>query len=263
MTVITSTDNRIVKLAASLSEKKYRDREGLYIVEGPNLVRELLENGKARFIFIRAESASEEAMEIAERADESGLAVYKVNDSVFSKVTQTETPQGILAVFEKPSRSREDFFKIAGDKNILVVDRVQDPGNVGTLLRTCEAAGFAGAMIIKGSGDPFSPKAVRASAGSSARLPLIFAESINDGAALLKKNGKRLIATDMKGKAFWDADLAKNCALTVSNEGNGASGELLKLADEIISIPMTGQVESLNAAIACGIIMFESRRQNL
>ena len=261
MTVITSAENKTVKLAASLSEKKYRDKEGLYLVEGPNPVRELIKSGKARFIFIKAESASDEVMQIAQKADESGLAVYQTTESVFSKIPQTENSQAIIGVFEKPFYSREEFFKKAAGENILVIDRVQDPGNVGTLLRTAEAAGFYGAMIIKGSGDPFSPKAVRASAGSSARLPLVFAESIKDGAALLKKNAKRLIASDMEGTPYYEADLKENMALCVSNEGNGASGELLGLADEIISIPMSGKTESLNAAVACGILMFESRRQ--
>ena len=263
MKTITSLDNQIVKMAASLSEKKYRDREGAYILEGPNMIREALENsGKARFIFLRAESASAEANEIAKRADEQGLAVYEVSDSVYDKVSQTETPQGILAVFEKPTQSRESFFKACENKNLLVIDRVQDPGNIGTLLRSAEAAGLAGAIVIKGSGDPFSPKAVRAASGATERFPIIFTESANDTLAILKSNGKKVFATAMSGSTvYYKADLRKNAAIVVSNEGNGASKEILDGADEILSIPMEAKSESLNVAIASGIIMFESRRQ--
>lgn len=262
ITVITSADNRTVKMAASLSEKKYRDREGLYLAEGPNLVRDALSVGKARFIFLKAESESEEAAALAGEADSKGLAVYRVSNTVFGKISDTNTPQDILAAVEKPQITRDSFFEACGDGNVLVLDRVQDPGNVGTLLRSAEAAGFRGALVVKGSGDPFSPKAVRASASSCMRLPLILAESISDALAILKSRGKRVFASAMnEGTVYYRADLRKNAALVVSNEGNGASGELLEAADEILNIPMSGEVESLNAALAAGVIMFESRRQ--
>ena len=263
MISITSLDNRIIKMAAGLSEKKYRDREGAYILEGPNMIREALEmHGKARFIFIRAESSSDEARNIAEKADALGLAVYELSESAFNKIAQTETPQGILAVFEKPKISREEFFEKCGERNLLVIDRVQDPGNTGTLLRTAEAAGFGGAIFIKGSGDPFSAKAVRAASGSTERFPIIFTESAGDTLALLKNHKKKIFATAMNAdKIYYDADIARNCAIVVGNEGNGASDEILSGADEILSIPMDGKTESLNAAVASAIIMFESRRQ--
>ena len=263
MKTITSLDNQIVKMAASLSEKKYRDREMAYILEGPNMIREVLEQSrKARFIFLRAESESVEARQLAEKADKSGLAVYEVSDSVFRKLSQTENSQDILAVINKPQLTRDEFFDSAKSKNILVIDRVQDPGNIGTILRTAEAAGFAGALVIKGSGDPFSPKAVRAASGSTERLPIIFAESANDAIAILKTHNKKVYATAMKAtKIYYEADLSEDVAIVVSNEGNGASKEVLEAADEILSIPMEGKTESLNVAIASGIIMFESRRQ--
>ncbi len=263
MKTITSLDNQIVKMASSLSEKKYRDREGLYILEGPNMIREALENsGKARFIFLKAESTSQEARNLAENADANGLAVYEVSDSVYEKISQTETPQGILAILEKPKRNRESFLKDCENKNLLVIDRVQDPGNIGTLLRTAEAAGMGGAVVIKGSGDPFSPKAVRAASGATERFPIIFTESASDTVSILKNAGKKVFATAMNGTTvYYKADLKENAAIVVSNEGNGASQEILDAADEILSIPMEGKTESLNVAIASGIIMFESRRQ--
>lgn len=260
---ISSTDNRIVKLAASLSDKKYRDRECAYLLEGVKMLREALENrGKARVIFIRAESASAEARELARQADAQGLAVYEVSEAVFAKISQTETPQGILAVMEKPVISHDEFFRLCGDKDILVLDRVQDPGNIGTLLRSAEAAGFGGAVFIKGSGDPFSSKAVRAASGAAERLPMIFAESADAALALLRLAGKRIFATAMEAqRLYYDADISRNAAIVVGNEGSGASQAMLDGADEVISIAMDGKAESLNAAVAAGIIMFEARRQ--
>ena len=263
MTSIISIDNKIVKLTASLSEKKYRDKEGLYIIEGPNPVKEALDSKrKARFIFIKAESYSDEVIDIANRAESMGLAVYELSDAVFAKAAQSQNPQGVLGVFEKPHIKRDEFFEIANGKNLLLIDRLQDPRNIGTILRTAEAAGFAGAVFIKGSGDPFSPKAVRAAAGASERFPILFTESAGDALAMLKAKGKKIFATAMNANTkYYDADLAKDCVIVISNEGNGVSKEIYENADCIIKIPMSGKTESLNAAMAAGIIMFESRRQ--
>lgn len=261
---ITSTDNRIVKLTASLAEKKYRDKEKLYIIEGPNLVREALENGgRLRFIFTRAEQISSEAEAIAADAEEKGLAVYYASDNVFAKLSQTDNSQGILAVAEKELPSEAEFFENCRGRNILVLDRIQDPGNMGTLLRTAEAAGMAGVVLTKGCVDPFSPKTVRASAGSVTRLPMFFADDAAQTAALLKKAGKRLCVCVMNADCvYWDADLSKDVAILIGNEGNGVSDEFISLADIKIEIPMEGRIESLNAGLAGGLVMYETMRQS-
>ncbi len=233
------------------------------MLEGPDMVREALENsGKARFIFIRAESAAGEAISIAEAAEARGLAVYELSEAVFEKISQTEAPQGIAAVMEKPESSCESFFRACEDKNVLVIDRVQDPGNIGTLIRSAEAAGFGGAVFIKGSADPFSAKAVRAASGSVGRLPLLFVQSDSDMLSLMREHGKRVFASAMEsGTVYYKADIARNAAIVVGSEGSGASRCILDAADAILCIPMDGKTESLNAAVASGIIMFEARRQ--
>jgi len=260
---ISSTENKIVKLTASLSEKKYRDKEACYIIEGPNLVREaILQGGRVRFIFTGAEQESDEVREIVHLALEKGLAVYETSGNVFAKISQTQSPQGILAVMEKPHCTVESFFAAVGDKNVLVLDRVQDPGNMGTLLRCAEAAGMGGVVIVKGCGDVFSPKTVRAAAGSIARVPLYFAAGPAEAVSLLRSSGKRICATAMEGSIdYYNCNFKGDCAIVIGNEGNGVDADFLIGADEIISIPMEGLIESLNAGLAGGIIMYEAMRQ--
>ena len=260
--LITSVDNKSVRLAASLAEKKYRDKEGAYLLEGPNLIREALQyGGRLRFIFTQASHSTEELSKLTEAIKDEGLAIYETTDEILSKIAQTKTPQGIIAVAEKNSFSEEEFFKAVKGKNLLVLDRIQDPGNVGTLFRTAEAAGFGGIILIKGSQDPYAPKVVRAAAGSVQRLPHIAAET-----GILKKlkaEGYRIFAADMGGESQFNIDLTVKSAVVIGNEGNGISDEISEAADQIISIPMLGRIESLNAGLAGGIIMYEVLRQQL
>ncbi len=268
---ITSPDNKIVKDAAALAEKKRRDLAGCYVVEGPNLIREALKQGvKLRSVFFEqtgGESASreEELAQLISLAAGSNLPMelYALSREAFSKIAQTDTPQGVLAVAEKKNDTEEDFFK-AKAGNVLVLDRIQDPGNLGTLLRTAEAAGLSGAMLLKGCGDVYSPKAVRAAAGTLFRLPLLFVATPREAMDILHKNNKRIYATAARDSTFYfRCALAENAAIVVGNEGNGVAEEFLTGADQIISIPMEGSTESLNAALAGGIIMYEALRQRM
>lgn len=143
------------------------------------------------------------------------------------------------------------------------MDRLQDPGNIGTIIRTAEAAGYKGIIIVKGTGDVYSPKVVRAAAGSVLRMPMIKAEEPEDVSAFCKEHGKRLIGTSVRNaKPFYQVDLTNNVALVIGNEGNGMSSELEDLSCENIMIPMEGDNESLNAAVAAGIIMYQSIRKD-
>ena len=262
MNIISSPDNRIVKEAASLAEKKYRDRTGFFLAEGPNIVKEAtLLGNRVRFIFTRAGAADAESAKIAEEAEAAGLAVYTLTEGVFAKVTQTQTPQGICAVLEKRQYSPDEFFEKTGNGCLLVLDRLQDPGNVGTLIRTAEAMGFAGVVCIKGTADPWQPKVVRAAAGSLLRLPVLLAEDAEQALELLKGACKKVYTTAMDaGLACWDAELSENAAVVIGNEGAGVSPQL-KEAAELLAIPMVGRTESLNAAVAGCMIMYESLRQ--
>ena len=258
--LISSKDNRIIKDAVKLREKKYRDASGCFLIEGPGAVREAAQQGgRLRFIFTRAGASISEA--------DLGLsgqvpAVYETTDDVFARLSDTETPQGVVAVAEKPVWREADIFS-EEDANVLVLDRVQDPGNMGTLLRTAEAMGFAGALLVKGCCDCWAPKVVRSAAGSLLRLPVLQAESAGDALKLLESHGKTCWVAVMDGEtACYEADLARGAAVIIGNEGRGASEVFLEKARGL-RIPMAGKTESLNAAYAGAIIMYESLRQRL
>ena len=258
---IHSKDNKTVKLAASLAEKKHRDALGAYLIEGPNLVREALQQGvRIQFIFTGAGALNQqqEIQDILSLAEDSDSAVCVLSEDCFAKIATSQTPQPIMAVAEKRTWQLRDVFSPGG--NVLVLDRIQDPGNLGTLLRTAEATGFAGALIVKGGADPYGPKAVRAGAGCVFRFPLLLCESPAEALDILAKQRKQVWTADMEGTPCFDAELAQNVAIVIGNEGNGADA-LFKENSGRVTVPMAGKTESLNAGIAAAILMYESMRQ--
>ena len=260
---IHSKDNKTVKLAASLSGKKHRDALGAYLIEGPNLVREALQQGvKIRFIFTGAGALSQqkEIAEILKLADDSDSAVCVLSEDCFEKIASTGTSQGIAAVAEQQVWQESDLF--TAGSNVLVLDRIQDPGNLGTLLRTAEAAGFSGALLIGNCADPYGPKAVRAGAGCVFRFPVLLCEDAQEALEMLAKQRKKVRTAHMSGTPCWQADLARDTALVVGNEGNGADPVFLK-ETETVTVPMAGRTESLNAAAAAAILMYEAMRQRI
>ena len=257
---IHSKDNKTVKLAASLSGKKYRDALGAYLIEGPNLVREALQQGVSiKFIFTGAGALGQpEIEEILQLAENSDSAVCVLSEDCFGKIASTSNSQGIAAMAEKKVFHPEDLF--FDGSNVLVLDRIQDPGNLGTLLRTGEACGFSGALLIKGGADPYGPKAVRAGAGCVFRFPVLLCDSAQEALEMLAKQRKKVRTAHMSGTPCYEADLAEDTALVAGNEGNGADPLFLK-ETETVTVPMAGRTESLNAGMAAGILMYESMRQ--
>jgi len=253
MREIRSKDNRIFKECQKLSQKKYRDREGLYLIEGENLIGEVPEEDLVYII-----CSDRLGWEFDD--DEN---VYLMSASLFDKLAQTETSQGILAVVRKPkitAASLQD--RLAEDANVVVLDRLQDPGNIGTIIRTAEGAGYGAVITVKGTGDVFSPKTIRAAAGSVFRMPILQVEDNRELRELADRLGKKLVVTAFDtDKYYFDADLSKGTALVIGNEGNGVSAELMDMADIKVKIPMDGNLESLNASVAAGILMYETKRR--
>ena len=250
---IISKDNKLYRDCLKLSQKKYRDSFGAMLVEGENLVSEAVSSGKAILILY------DEKTKLP--AKYGAVPSVAVKSSLFSKLTDTKSDQGIVCVVERPRTGSRDFFRMAGSagSNILIFDRLQDPGNAGTLIRTAEAAGYKGIISIRGSADPYSPKVIRAAAGSILRMPVLEAEDPAEVKEIVTSMRKRLVGTvPAGGTALGEADLAEDVALIVGNEGNGISDELLAMTDENIIIPMEGNVESLNAAVAAAVIMYRS-----
>jgi len=259
--MITSTDNQIYKNITKLKLKKNRDKLGKYIIEGPNLIKEALYNGADIELIVYSEGIE---LEFELESVETETTVIKMASGIFEKLSDTKTPQGVLAVVKKKNYSEEEFFqsRAAGASNIIVLDRLQDPGNLGTIIRTADAAGYMGAMILKGTGDIYSPKVARAAAGSLFRLPVVFVDTPEQAISLLKKYKKTTICTSLKShQYYYQCSMEKSIALIIGNEGNGVCEEFIISSDIKVKIPMEGSIESLNVAVSAGILMYESVRQ--
>ncbi len=266
---ITSRDNGIFKLIRSLKVRKNRTREALFVVEGPKQVTEAFSGiYPVRSVVFRddfhesfSKGELEDLNDYINIPDE--VEIIRMDSRLFKELSDTETNQGILAVMGREDLSAGDYIDLIGDgSNILVLDRVQDPGNVGTLIRTAEGAGFEGIITLKGTGDPYGPKAVRAAGGAILRMPLIALDTPVKLRDIAKTMGKRITITNVnEGIPYYEADLSKNLMLVMGNEGKGVSKEIEKFSEIILNIPTEGDLESLNVATAGAILMMDSLRQ--
>lgn len=246
-----------------LQERKRRARgDGLLLLEGPRLLREALSAG----VRVSEAALSERAARAAEgrslmrELQQRGARVRLFGDALLDSLSEVETTQGVVALAE-PSRFDEDAV-FAGTPLLLVCCRVQNPGNLGALLRTAEAAGATGALLSEGSADPYSWKALRGSMGSAFRLPHLGGVPLLSLADLLRRRGLRTIAADARAERRYDeVDWRAPLALLLGSEGAGLPDELLRAADERVSIPLRPAVESLNVGVAAGVLLFEAARQ--
>ena len=253
MRTISSKDNKIFRLCQQLSHKKYRDKLGLYLIEGENLLEEAVKNGAGIKTVLMCQDYRGSLFGTEDKS-------FCLSDKLFEQLAQTETTQGIMAVVEKPELSPDRFLDRGGG-NFIVLDRLQDPGNIGTILRTADAAGYELAIVMKGTADVFSPKAVRAATGSLFRMPVVFMDSVDELMEFTRAAGKKLVATCFDtDRYYYDENLREDIALIIGNEGSGISRELIECSDLKIKIPMHGNIESLNASVAAGILMYEAVR---
>lgn len=254
MREIRSKDNRIVKRCEQLSMRKYRDQFGLYLIEGENLLAEAVKNhARIETVLLREGCQKSLPPQVADRT-------FLVDARIFDKLAQTVTSQGILAIVVKEAARKEDFINLPGS-NFIVLDRLQDPGNIGTILRTADAAGYKLAILMKGTADVYAPKVVRAATGSLFRMPVVSMASAKELAEFTGAAGKKLTATCLDARRwYYDEDLTHDIALIIGNEGNGISRDLIESSDVQIKIPMQGNIESLNAAVAAGVLMYEAMR---
>ena len=287
MREIASDSNRQYKLFQKLATKKYRDRYGLYLIEGENLIREAVQNGaKIDSVIVRDDAAEKYLLADGPLAD--GLLamagalpagssrpaadavqtggqpeVFVLSGRLFAALALTETSQGVLAAVRMPQLSLANIGPdhLKPGSNVLVLDRLQDQGNVGTVIRTADAAGYKAVIALKGTADLFAPKTVRAAAGSLFRVRLALAETEEELLRFTRAAGKKLAAACPAGsRYYYEEDLRHDIALVLGNEGNGISESLLEKADVKIKIPMSGSIESLNVAAAAAILMYEAVR---
>lgn len=253
---ISSAENGKYKGWQKLITRKYRERERCFLVEGELLIMDAVLSGAELKELIVRDGADLNSELLAN--DIGTVACYSLSDNLFDSLSQTEHGRDAIGVFAIPDGEVSDW----GEGDIVVLDRLQDPGNVGTIIRTSDAAGVAGIITIKGTVDSYSPKVVRAAAGSIFRVPIAEAENASELKAMLDKLNAKPVAIDPRAsKEYFDMPEYERLAIIVGNEGGGISKEMLNLSEMNLVIPMREGIESLNAAMAFGIVIYERVRR--
>ena len=256
--MITSTGNGKVKQVINLmKEAKERRESGLFIAEGLRICREIPRE-RIDSVYVSQTFLKEEGnRRLAEQ-----LSAYEVSDGVFKAMSDTQTPQGILAVVRQYTYKVEDLLKNGEPPLLMILETLQDPGNLGTIIRAGEGAGVTGILMNDSCADIYSPKVIRSTMGSVYRMPFAIVPDLKEALLQLKKKGVSLYAAHLSGQNNYEAeDYRKSTGFLIGNEGNGLTEETASLADAYIKIPMKGHVESLNAAVAASVLMFEAARQ--
>lgn len=257
--MISSTKNEQVKAVIELKKKaKARNEQGLFVVEGVRMAMELPKDRIARLY------VSESFLKNPEnQAFLLGFPSYEtVTDSVFQAMSDTQTPQGVLALVKQYEYGLSDLLKDKKAAHLMLLENIQDPGNLGTIVRAGEGAGITGVIMSRDTVDIYNPKVIRSTMGSVFRVPFFYTDDMLKTAEELKERGIRLFAAHLAGRNnYEEEDYTGNTGFLIGNEGNGLSERLSLLADAWVKIPMAGQVESLNAAVAASILMFETARQ--
>ena len=266
--MISSTNNARVKRISEYGKKaKARREDGVFLVEGIRMVREIPED-LLREIYVtehfykNCSKADRELIKEIEKLEH--VVLEEVTEDVMKKMADTQTPQGILAVVKRLEWSMADLIqKENSEPLLLILENIQDPGNVGNMFRTGEGAGVTGIIMSSDMTDVYNPKVVRSTMGAIFRLPFLYVESIPDTVRELKADhGVISYAAHLKGEKNYDEiDYCKPTAFLIGNEGNGLTDETANAASEYVLIPMLGKVESMNAATSAAILTFEAARQ--
>ena len=257
--MITSASNQRVKNLVSLIQKsKARKEQDVFITEGVKM-------------FLEAAPEMIKEVYVSESFYEKGTAREKIeqcnyevlSDELFKKVSDTQTPQGVLCIMKQFHYKLEDLFQ-KENPLFLILEDIQDPGNLGTMVRTAEGAGVDGVIMTKATVDIYNPKTIRSTMGSIYRMPFVYTEDLLGTMKQLQDKGVKLYAAHLKGtKYYHELDFKGGTAFLIGNEGNGLKDETADAADVYMKIPMQGQVESLNAAVASVILMYEAARQRM
>ena len=255
--MITSTSNPQVKRLLQLQKKsKARNEEKVFLVEGLRMFSEVPKE-RVEKVYI-SESLYNRKKLVQDLRD---FDVEILSDSVFSRVSDTKTPQGILCIVRQKKYDLEKIFEIK-NPHFIILDNLQDPGNLGTIVRTAEGAGVDAVFLSKESVDIYNPKTIRSTMGSIYRMPVIYVEDLLKLLKTLKNQGILSYAAHLEGERSYDLEnYQTGTAILIGNEGSGLREEVANAADIRVKIPMQGQVESLNAAVAATVFMFEVARQ--
>jgi TrmH family RNA methyltransferase len=262
---IASAQNKTYKKFKSLTVKKYREKESLFLLEGQRYIDTAIKNNiQFDAILFDYETWHHTIDHETKQTYVKSSQVYVMSESLFKELSQTEQTQGIMGVLPLPEKKSliQIFEANEADnqhRNIIMLDRIQDPGNLGTIIRTADAAGISTILLVKGTVDAYNPKVVRSTAGSILYVNLVEVDATTETVQLLKAYGYHIVVTALEGAKDYN-DLSnygeKNC-LVIGNEANGVSEHLLQVSDARVRIPILGQAESLNASIAAGIMMYK------
>ena len=274
--MITSSSNgRVKQLVQWQKKRKARDEDGVFLVEGIRMFVEAPEE-RVREVYVSESFYNKKKAELD--LDRWGRKLEILADPVFAHVSDTKTPQGVLLVMEQmryplekvtagkvgTASGSEAADAAAGEQSplLMVLDNLQDPGNLGTILRAGEAAGVTGVIMSQDTVDVYNPKVIRSTMGSIYRMPFVYVENLPQVVEELNQSGIHTYAAHLKGKNSYEAeDYQKGTAFLIGNEGNGLRDEVADAAEIYVKIPMCGEVESLNAAVASSVLMFEAARQ--
>ena len=256
---ITSKDNDTIKHIKKLKEKKFRDEYKEFIVEGIKMIEEAINEGaKIKSIIICDDCKSAGAIPNDLMYEIAKFDCIYVSEKVFITITDVTNPQGIMAIIEKPENKETEINY--QENNYLILDNIQDPGNMGTILRTADSLNLKQIVVSKGSADIYNPKVVRSTMGAIFRVKIVEVDDLAKTIKDMKKHKIKVYATDLTAeKSIYNSDFNKS-AIIIGNEANGVSENVLKEASDKIKIPMLGKTESLNAAVATSIILYEAYR---
>lgn len=261
MQVISSKENEVIKNIRKLKEKKYRDIENSYVIEGIKLIKEAIaENANIRQIIMCEDYTDNVELDKDTLFEIAKYNLIYVTRNIINLITDVKTPQGIIAVIEK----NNNIEQIDYSQDIIVaLDGVQDPGNLGTILRTADSANLKQIILSKNCADPYNPKVVRSTMGGIFRINIIEVEDLENSLKQMKKNNFKVMVTSLDTeKSVYDVDYSKK-VIVIGNEANGVSKEVQDMADEKVIIPMLGKTESLNASVAAGIMIYEYVRRKI
>lgn len=255
--MITAASNKKVKNLINLIQKaKARKEQNVFITEGVKMFLEAQQD-KIKEVYVAA--GFYEKCTFREKIEKCNYEI--LSDELFKKVSDTQTPQGILCVMEQYHYALEDMLW-KEQPLLLILEDIQDPGNLGTMVRTAEGAGIDGIIMTKGTVDIYNPKTIRSTMGSVYRMPFLYTEELPEVMQKLRERGIKMYAAHLKGEQFYhQLNFKQAAAFLIGNEGNGLKEETAAAADVYMKIPMEGKVESLNAAVASVILMYEAARQ--
>jgi TrmH family RNA methyltransferase len=263
--VVTSVRSQRIVQARKLRQRKHRQRQGRFLVEDFPIIHMALDAGAqpGEVFYCENQSAGAELSVLLDRFRRFGAELVAVSPRVIQTLSERDIPQGVVATFALPRTSLQDL-SLAGRGLVVVLDRLQDPGNLGTLIRTADAVGAVATILIEPCVDPFDPKTVRGTMGSLFNVPLVRTSDVTSVFAWLRERGLRLVGTDaQRGKVWGEGLLDGGVALVLGNEARGLSNDVRPLVEAWVRLPIIGKAESLNVAVAGGVLMYTWLRANL